>query len=200
MACSKPVTELINECQDWIKLDIFSITGITEALHSVLHNINNDSTYKGLPKDSTDLYNVLNTTHKKTLDKLLKNKILKRSQYDRLLPTNGETDSAKFDVTLICILIINCTKLPPPVTGWDHNKLLPSDHSKAAYVLRAREWRNYLIHQCQKKNIEIVAFDKMWYEGDIIIKNLDYQFDSLPLRKMLLSPEDKLVSQAVNEI
>ena len=185
MSTYKSIDDVIKEIEHWIRLSTLLHSGLQQAILSVLHNDNNDASYVGLPKDPKKLYNELNTTHLPTLTKLKNKKIIKDSQWNKLFPTSGETNSEILDVTLICILIINCTNLPPPPTGWNHNKLLPTDNSKGAAVLRCREWRNFLNHT-EPISIDLLQFKQKWKEGDDIIKALGYAFDANKLQTLPL--------------
>ena len=112
---------------------------------------------------------------------------------DKLIPPNSTaTDSSEFDITLICILIRNCTTLPPPVNGWDDKNPPPHDQSLAAFVIRAREWRNFVQHT-EPKNITQAIFQQKWAEGANIIQNLGFQYDTNNLQTISLDPQHKTV-------
>ena len=170
MSTQKTIKETIDEINNWLRLATF-LNGLLNQLLYVLHNKNNHAHYQGLPEDPADLFRALSTTHKKTLDKLKKGNILKKDQYELLLPTNGnKADSQAFDVTLIVVLIINCTTLPAPVNGWKKNPL-DSDNSVAANVLRTRAWRDFLSH-ADSIAIDQVAFNHKWNEGIDMLQGL----------------------------
>ena len=124
MSTYKSIPQTIKEIDYWLRLATFVNGPLKQQLLCVLHNKNNQAHYQGLPEDPADLYTTLSTTHKNTFDKLKKNNILKKDQLELLLPTNeNETDSRTFDVTLIVVLIINCTTLPAPLVGWKSKPL-----------------------------------------------------------------------------
>ncbi|XP_066926282.1 E3 ubiquitin-protein ligase DZIP3-like [Clytia hemisphaerica] len=134
---------------------------------------------------------ILSTKYQKKITKLKNKKILQQDQVDKLLPPNSNaTDSSQFDITLICILIRNCTKLPGPLNGWDDNKPPPHDQSLAAFVIRAREWRNF-VHHTEPKNITLAIFQQKWAEGATIIHKLGFQYDTNKLLNISLDPQHK---------
>ena len=106
-----------------------------QALLEVLHN-------NGVPTDPEELYDFFNTIENKNkIDDLKKKRILKDDQINLLLPQNQKTFSKKWDITLICVVIINFSTLPPPLTGWKRDPD-PTDTTTAANVLRIRKARN----------------------------------------------------------
>ena len=148
-----------------------------------------DTTYQGLPIRPADLYRELDQNHKSTLRKLLKNRVLKQDQMLLISPPNSnETHSDKFDVTLLAILIINCTTLAPPSTGWKNKNPPAADQSKAANVIRARELRN-LFHHIDPKDFDMKTFDDKWIEGEGVVQGLGYnRYDLQALKTASLDP------------
>ena len=63
---------------------------IKQYLMNILHNKQNDPSYKGLPEEPTELYKELSTVHKGIINRLKRRKILKDDQLEILLPTNGD--------------------------------------------------------------------------------------------------------------
>lgn len=187
MSTYQSVDDVIKEIEHWLRLSTLLHSGIKESLLSVLHNDQNDL-YIGLPRDPVNLYNGLNTTHKKKLTELRNNKVISREQWVKLFTKTGKTYSENLDITLITVLIINCTTLQPPHTGWNHRLLLPTDNSKSANVLRAREWRNY-VHHTDPNDIDLNKFVNKWTEGENIIKYLGYIFNTQQLKKVSLDPK-----------
>ena len=166
---------------------------------SVLHNKQNDPIYQGLPENPKELYKELSTVHIGTIKKLRKKGILKDDQLEILLPKNGDykTYSKAFDVTLLAVLIINCTTLPPPVNGWNQKVPLDSDTSIAANVLRAREWRNFLNH-VDANVINTILFQSKWKEGVDIIQGLGGTLNDLvKLKTISLDPRDDVVNRSL---
>ena len=126
--------KILNIGYAWLRLAIFLHGPLKETLLHVLHNKSKDVTYNGLPEDPSALYTQLLTTHQNTINSLVKKNVLKKDQLELLLPTNGhkKTYSNTFDITLLVVLIINCTTLPPPVNGWNQKIPLHNDFSVAA--------------------------------------------------------------------
>ena len=171
---------------------------LKQNLLCVLHNKNNDPSYKGLPEDPSELYKELSTTHKSAINKLVKAKVLKKDQLEILLPKNGDnkTYSDAYDVTLLVVLIINCTTLPPPQDGW--YKIPPdSDTGVAANVVRGREWRIFLNH-IDANAIDEAAFNLKWTEGIAIIQGLVGSVkDITSLKTISLDPKHELVIKSL---
>ena len=168
------------------------------SLLRVLHNEDNDPSYKGLPKDSTELYNQLSTIQKVKIDKLVKKKILNPGQLELLLPTNGSnmTDSSLFDITLIALMIINFTTLPPPKGGWKTPDA--SDIGVSANVVHGREWRNFVNHN-NADTINFSIFNKKWLEGIAIIKALGGSVQDMNSLKVLsLDAKNNVVLASLN--
>ena len=164
------ITDAIREIQWWLRLATFLVCPLQIALLFVLHNKGNRTDYFGLPEDETELYKEF-LRRKVEIDKLVKDGVLNKAQHDTLLPPGqNKTDSSVFDVTLIIVLIINFTTLPPPKKGW--KRLDPTDFSIAAFILRARNWRNVLIHDTEPGSLSKADFDRIWLEGESIVKSL----------------------------
>ena len=197
MSTYKSLSDQIKEIENWLRLSTLLHGPLKQYLLCVLHNKNNLA-YQGLPEDPTELFKALNTVHKGTINKLKKKGVLKDDQLEILLPTNGDnkTYSEAFDVTLLVVLIINFTTLPPPVNGW--KKLPPdSDTSIAANVLRAREWRNFLNH-IDANAIDKTVFQLKWIEGIDIIQGLGGSINELAkLRTISLDPRNDVVNRSL---
>ena len=197
MSTYKSLSDQIKEIENWLRLATLLHGPLKEHLLCVLHNKNNHA-YQGLPEDPTDLYTELSTVHLGTINKLKKKRILKDDQLEILLPTNGDnkTYSEAFDVTLLVVLIINCTTLPPPVNGWSKFPL-DSDTSIAANVIRAREWRNFLNH-IDAYAVEKTVFQTKWTEGITIIQGLGGSVNELArLKTICLDPRNDVVMRSL---
>ena len=186
----------IAENQYWLRLATAQHGPVKQQLLCVLHNKNKNTNYQGLPEDPSQLYHALSTTHKPTINQLIKKKVLKDDQIELLLPTNGDkkTFSEKFDLTLIVLLIINCTTLQPPVNGWFKSPP-DSDTSVAANVLRARAWRNFLNHT---DFIDKNEFETKWKEGIAILTGLGGSAkDMTSLKTISLDPKHEVVMKSL---
>ena len=192
------ITQLIEKIKFWLHLAILLHGPLKENLLHILHNKKNDPSYKGLPEDPTELYKEL-STHEETLDKLVSDKFLNKNDRKILLPTNGKTDSSKFDVTLITVLIINCTTLQPPRDGWDQKSPPTNDPSVAANVLLGRYWRNYL-HHTDAYSIDEAIFDVKWNEGVDIVQGLGGDVSEMAaLKTTSLDPKQELITFSLLE-
>ncbi|XP_066920142.1 uncharacterized protein [Clytia hemisphaerica] len=191
------VAQAIQEIENWLRLATLLHEPLKGALLALLHNDYNDPNYVGLPRNSTAL-NIELRKQQSTINQLAKKGVLKKSQVDTLLPPNSnQTDSQTFDITLIIVLIINFTTLPPPKKGWK-KALDPTDVSPAAFVLLARDWRNRLLH-ADGKSIDSVEFNLRWSEGENIVIGLGlttYNFNALKNRP--LDVTNNLVVQSLS--
>ena len=180
---------VIKTYENWLHYGTFIHGPLKESLRDVLHNVSNDATYQGLPIRPADLYRELDQNHKATLRKLLQIGVLKQDQMLLIFPPNSkETHSDKFDVTLLAILIINCTTLTPPTTGWRDKHPPVADQSKAANVIRARELRN-LFHHIDPEDFDRKTFDNKWMEGEGFVNGLGCnRYDTQALKTTSLDP------------
>ena len=109
---------------------------LREAVLDVFHEL--------VPRDPEKLFAYFDSKINLYRIKKIK-KFLTDDQIQLILPSNCRTDSSKFDITLIVILIINFIDLKPPGNGWRREP--PIDESSiAAFVLRARQLKNKIAH------------------------------------------------------
>ena len=140
---------------------------LKDALLDVAHNPN----HGGVPKDPAALYQFFD----KNKDKIKKLRFLKEDQIDLLLTQNQRTFSDKWDITLICVVIINFTSLQPPVKGWKVSPPDSTDTSIAAFVLIARSLRNLFNHATWKTFFEEIDFKPFFNETRKVIAGLKYK-------------------------
>ena len=198
MSTYKSLAQVIHEVDYWLRLATVQHGLVKQQLLCILHNKNNHGHYQGLPEDPADLNTALSTTHKGAIDKLTKKRVLKQDQLELLLPSDGsqKTDSQAFDITLIVLLIINCTTLPPPVDGW-YSTPLDSDISVAANVLRSRAWRNFLNHT-DANSIDQVIFDQKWKKAIAILQGLGGSVTDMgTLKTISLDPKHEAVMKSL---
>ena len=190
MSTYKTINAAIKEIEYWLRLATFMHHPLKQALLNVLHNTSNNPSYIGLPRDPTDLYRELSTKHYATIQRLVAKKVLQKDQLELLLPPNKtSTDSQQFDITLITLLIANCTTLPAPVNGWrSKDKPLDTDLSIAADAVRGRKWRNY-VHHTDPADIDEATFNTKWDEGVRIVNRLGLICDTNKLKTMSLDPK-----------
>ncbi|XP_066919964.1 uncharacterized protein [Clytia hemisphaerica] len=191
------VAQAIQEIENWLRLATLLHEPLKEALLAFLHNDYKHNYYVGLPRNPT----ALNTEIRKqqnTINRLVKKGVLKQDQVDTLLPPNStQTDSQTFDITLIIVLIINFTTLPPPKNGWN-KKLAAGDISPAAFVILARDWRNRLLH-ADAKSIDLNELNLRWNEGEKIVIGLGFTtYNMNALRTRPLDVTNNLVVQSLS--
>ena len=152
-----------------------------QALLEVVH----DPNYNGVPSNEEDLYQFFaKAENRNKIRNLQRQRVLKDDQVDLLLPQNQKTFSNKWDVTLICVVIINFTDLPPPTNGW-RRELDPTDVTVAAFVVMARYSRNKNNHSTLDSFIDDVEFNDFFIEMRKIVVGLKYtqisKFDDLAI-------------------
>ena len=138
-----------------------------QALLHVLHNKSKDPSYNGLPEDPSDLYMELMRQRAK-IDKYKRRMTISQTQYEMFFPPGeNKTNSAEFDFTTI-VTLIRVTELLPTFP-----KTCPSDddHSISAYVRRAMNWRNLLMHT-NVGEIDFNFFEEKRKEGTKIVSGL----------------------------
>ena len=104
-----------------------------------------------------------------TLDNLLKKRVLRAAQWDKLFPPGGATpDSKTFDITLLFLLLTNICGLSPPLSGW-HTKPLPSDTSFEANLARIKFFRNELYGHVSSTGVDTPSFNALWQEISAVL-------------------------------
>ncbi|XP_066920404.1 uncharacterized protein [Clytia hemisphaerica] len=197
-----------DEYENWLRLATLLHSCLKIALWEVLHNDKNDPNYIGLPVDPKSLKTEFKNQIEKIKDlqkkKPTRPKILNKEQVDCLLPPNSqETDSKCFDVTLLCVLIIQFTDLPPPVeTGSWWSEVKPNDISVAAWVIRARNWRNKVLHHSNPDLIDANQFNTFWTECEHILHGLGYVNNAKiqNLKTVSLDKNNHLVAKALTSL
>ena len=160
----------VNKNKPWVKC-MFAVNVHTRhSLLEVLH----DPLRGGIPLDPQELYDFFQDKDQQDKIKdLQKRRILNANQIDLLLPQNQRTFSLKWDVTLICVIIINFSKLPPPTNGW-FKPLDAGDISVSAFVVVAREERNRLNHAKADIFNDEKNFRPFWSKVTDVLKTFQY--------------------------
>ena len=124
--------------------------------------------------------------NKSVLNKLLKKKVLHKSQWDKLFPPGGAaSDSNTFDITLLFLLLTNICGLTPPPSGW-HTKPPASDTSHEANLARVKRYRNVLYGHVTTTGVDTPTFSALWTEisGVLVSLGLDQaEIDRLKAEK-----------------
>ena len=136
-----------------------------QALLVVLHN-------HDVPTDPYELYKFL-YAKKSNIMQLKKKNVLKDDQINLLLPQNQRTFSKKWDITLICVVIINFSTLPPPNAGWKQYPD-PSDITTAAIVVRIRKARNDMNHSTLEALKDEKKFNEKFTAVEDVLVTLNY--------------------------
>ena len=124
--------------------------------------------------------------NKSILSNLLKKKILRNPQWDKLFPPGGVApDSRTFDITLLFLLLTNICGLTPPPSGW-HALPTPSDASHEANLARVKFYRNVLYGHVTTTGVDTPTFSALWTKisSVLVILGLDQtEVDSLRAEK-----------------
>ena len=184
------MSDIIKECECWLKCCISVNEYITPALLDVVHNDgrNRDKNYTGLPRDPQKLYLFLLSNSQK-IDELCQDNIITSEQYEILVPPNShETDSRTFDSTLIMILIRNFTPLVTANDKWKEAYLRRTDRSVAAYAVKAIAFRNFIYHKARGKTMSKLDLDKHLTTVQNILIGLKSTVDIKEIKFMSLDP------------
>ena len=134
------------------------------------------------------------TAHSCTLNALLRKRVLRAAQWDKLFPPGGAApDSKTFDITLLFLLLTNiCGLSPPPLSGW-HAKPSPGDNSLEANLARVKFFRNELYGHVSSTGIDTPTFSSLWKEisATLVALGLD-QTEIDKLKEEKCSAEDYL--------
>ena len=164
-------SENFNKNKQWLKC----LVAVNELTRGALLEVLHDAQLGGVPSDPQKLYDFFQ--EKKQQDKikeLVKKRLLSTDQVALLLPQNKQTCSEKWDITLICVVIINFSNLPPPTNGW-LKPLDAGDFSVSAFVVVARvELRNRLNHGTADSFNDEKVFRPFWTRIEETLKKFNY--------------------------
>ena len=105
----------------------------------------------------------------RTLNNLLRRRVLHQSQWDMLFPQDGATaDSNRFDITLLFLLLTSICGLSPPPSGW-HTKPSASDTSVEANLARIKVFRNELYGHVTTTGMDTPTFSALWQEISAVL-------------------------------
>jgi len=157
-----------------MKLSLLNLNGILPALVEFFH-----SDEARFPRDPVQLNQ--NLKNEFATGKLKKH--FYKHQILKIFPSNNETNSKSFDVTLITRLIL--------VLG------IAVDDAEKQLIERARKWRNWLIHAT---TIDDNVFTTQWDEGEKMLQEFKFQFqDSAILRDSRLSMDASKFHEAMRD-
>ena len=105
----------------------------------------------------------------RTLNNLLRRRVLHQPQWDLLFPPGGATpDSNTFDISLLFLLLNNICGLSPPPSGW-HTKPSASDTSVEANLARIKFFRNELYGHVTTTGMDTPTFSALWREISAVL-------------------------------
>ena len=144
----------------WIRVNLTLEFCVKEALIDILHNHGKDPLYQGLPTDPVQLYQYMMIRKGDKEKYKVYHKILKPDQWALLCPSNGQSDSKEWDITLLVFVIKN---------EWKLLKTL------LQYVVNARDLRNRLKHGSVDSISTLKEFDDQWDEIEKLLIGLKYK-------------------------
>ena len=198
MSLSK-LEQKIKNGQEWFKLAAAINELFEECLLPIVHRDGaayQAIVYTGLPKDETLLFTTLSDIqHKSKLDKLRNSNILKQDQYDLLFPSNGKTDSSKFDITLLGLLFRTFSGLITLNGMWRIDLIDPADISLASFVVKLLDLRNRLFHWGNIEVMSKVDSNKFWSDAVSIALGLQYVNDIKRFQNITLDPDNVLANR-----
>ena len=176
---SDPTAVVVANCEYWMRIAVTLHKCVKTALLEVLH----DPTLNGLPKNEHQLHAYLLAFKGREEQNL--RRVIFPYQWDKLChvctqvcqtpcPRQGRTNSEDLDITMIVVLIINCTSLQPPNGNWRTFQPNHGDVDKAACVIFARELRNGMNHCTPNQITTKQEFDAYWRRIEDILNGLQY--------------------------
>ena len=158
MACAAKSFSSSKETTNYARLCRLLVDMGTQALRDTFDSIHSP----------TNLHKVLTSTSPAhaTLQALRKRRILNATQWGKLYPTiPTSVSSARFDITLLMVLLRNiCGLSAPASTGsWD---ILPpsSDNSTEANIARIKYYRNNVYGHASKASVDDPTFHVLWHD------------------------------------
>ena len=167
---STSTREVVEKSDYWIRVNLALEFCVKEALIHVLHNLDNDPSYSGLPGDPVQLFQHMTRCRGKK-----SYKHLKADQWALLCPASGQSNSKEWDITLLACVIRNELALLRPLAGWTDGPTALTDITKGGFVNRARIIRNLLKHGSVEAISTEPQFDGYWDEIEKILVGLNYQ-------------------------
>ena len=155
----------------WIRVNLAIEYCVKNVLISVLHNLGNAATYKGLPQEATLLYQRMLQCKQDVKHPL--HKVLSDDQWDVLCPSNQQTHSKDFDITLLVAVIRSVIRLKPK-GGWKIEVLEQNDKSIGAFVFLARNLRNEIKHGSVDIIQDLQQFQHYWQRIRNILVGLHF--------------------------
>ena len=96
---------------------------------------------------------------------------------------HATVSSENFDISTLCVLLINICNLSPPETGW-RRLPAPTDYSLGADIIRMRHFRNSLYAHVTKASIDETSFNSSWSDiREVLVRLGGARYDEV-IRKM----------------
>ena len=133
--------------------------------------------------DPANLHIILHSCMPK-LKSLRSRGILNQGKWDSMNPAiHKMVSSENFDISTLCVLLINICNLSPPATSW-RRPLASMDHSLGADILRMRHFRNSLYAHVTKASIDETSFNSHWNDiREVLLRLGGAKYDEV-IRKM----------------
>ena len=133
--------------------------------------------------DPANLHIILHSCMPK-LKSLRSRGILSQAQWDSMNPAiHKMVSSENFDISTLCVLLINICNLSPPATSW-RRPPASMDHSLGADILRMRHFRNSLYAHVTKASIDETSFNSNWNDiREVLLRLGGAKYDEV-IRKM----------------
>ena len=123
----------------------------TEALRNLFNGIHSPANLRMILSRSS--------RHYTTLQWLRQIKVLNTTQWEKLITLS----SAKFDISLLVVLLRNICGLSPPVSTGNWDELPPDyDNSTVANIVRIKYYRNDVYAHASKASLDDSTFNKLW--------------------------------------
>ena len=133
--------------------------------------------------DPANLHIILHSCMPK-LKSLRSRGILSQAQWDSMNPAiHKMVSSENFDISTLCVLLINICNLSPPATSW-RRPPASMDHSLGADILRMRHFRNSLYAHVTKASIDETSFNSHWNDiREVLLRLGGAKYDEVIRRK-----------------
>lgn len=168
---SSSTATVVAKCDYWIRVNLALEFCLKDGLIGILHNINQDNSYIGLPRNQIRLFQHL--TKCKLNGNHALHQVLKPNQWDVLCPASQKTNPYDWDITLL-VAVIRCELKLKPLGGWKIKQLQANDHSKGAFVFLIRDLRNEIKHGSINDIDTLVKFTSYWNRIEFILVGINY--------------------------
>ena len=132
------------------------------------------------------------------LQNLRSRRVIVDDQWEKLFPGTGDPPNiARFDISLLHLLIREISNLPPPVTGW-HKLPAKNDASIQANIARIKYFRNELSHTPSTAITES-EFEDKWDKISSALEGIMLYNQRQKIQRLKNDPIDRNTYQTVEE-